>query len=244
MSETTVNNNDSDKLLNHFNLLNISTNVDALIHPPGVEILEEGEYKEFNDDYTNIRVYLVTPEMLVVTKTFSKRKRDLEDILNEDLLDLIDPKKTIRLIEEFKTYYIFADDPELNVSDILPKLKKWCTIKIITVIYDLEVSNMVEVNELLKDAQMQVKAFSGGRLKTAKLYTELLSNLTDSKVNLQQLLKDARVVETDKHTKADLMKMVKVNYNHFQNRDRVNQLMVESGLDVASFKPLSEVVVP
>ena len=105
---------------------------------------------------------------------------------------------------------------------------------------------MVEVNELLKDAQMQVKAFSGGRLKTAKLYTELLSNLTDSKskVNLQQLLKDARVVETDKHTKADLMKMVKVNYNHFQNRDRVNQLMVESGLDVASFKPLSEVVVP
>lgn len=103
---------------------------------------------------------------------------------------------------------------------------------------------MVEVNELLRDAQMQVKAFSGGRLKTAKLYTELLSNLTDSKVNLQQLLKDARVVETDKHTKADLMKMVKVNYNHFQNRDRVNQLMVESGLDVASFKPLSEVVVP
>ena len=124
VSETTVNNNDSDKLLNHFNLLNISTNVDALIHPPGVEILEEGEYKEFNDDYTNIRVYLVTPEMLVVTKAFSKRKRDLEDILNEDLLDLIDPKKTISLIEEFKTYYIFADDPELNVSDILPKLKK------------------------------------------------------------------------------------------------------------------------
>jgi hypothetical protein len=50
-------------------------------------------------------------------------------------------------------------------------------------------------------------------------------------------LKDARVIETDKHTKADLMKMVKVNYNHFQNRDRVNQLTVESCVDIASFNP-------
>ena len=71
-----------------------------------------------------------------------------------------------------------------------------------------------------------------------------MSNSSYSKVNLQQLLKDARRVETDKHTKADLMKMIRVNYNHFQNRDVVNQLMAEYGLDDASFKPLSEVVVP
>ncbi len=61
---------------------------------------------------------------------------------------------------------------------------------------------------------------------------------------LQQFLKDARVVETNKHTKADLMKMVKVNYNHFQNRDRVNQLMIESCIDIAFFNPLSEVAMP
>ncbi|MBO0488537.1 hypothetical protein [Vagococcus fluvialis] len=103
---------------------------------------------------------------------------------------------------------------------------------------------MVEVNELLMDGQLQVNTFSGGRLKTSKLYTDLLSNSSYSKVNLQELLKDARRVETDKHTKADLMKMIRVNYNHFQNRDVVNQLMAEYGLDDASFKPLSEVVVP
>lgn len=30
---------------------------------------------------------------------------------------------------------------------------------------------MVEVNELLMDGQLQVNTFSGGRLKTSKLYT-------------------------------------------------------------------------
>lgn len=124
VSDTQVINSNRYKLLEHFNLLNISTNVDSLLHPPGVEILKEGEYKEFNDDYTNIRVYLVTPEMLVVTKSFSKRSRDLEDILNKDLLDIIDPIKTINLIKEFKTYYIFSEDPELNVNEILPKLEE------------------------------------------------------------------------------------------------------------------------
>lgn len=101
---------------------------------------------------------------------------------------------------------------------------------------------MVEVNELLKDAQMQVVAFKGGRLKTAKLYHKLLSDVLDSKVNLQLLLQKARVVETDPDTKADLLKMVKVNYNHFKNKEKVNQLMSETGLDVVRLKPLSEVV--
>ena len=40
------------------------------------------------------------------------------------------------------------------------------------------------------------------------------------------------------------MKMVKVNYNHFQNRDRINQLMAESCVDIASVNPLYEVVMP
>lgn len=38
---------------------------------------------------------------------------------------------------------------------------------------------MVEVNELLMDGQLQVNTFSGGRLKTSKLYTDLLSNNRD-----------------------------------------------------------------
>ncbi|WP_311873783.1 hypothetical protein [Vagococcus fluvialis] len=57
-------------------------------------------------------------------------------------------------------------------------------------------------------------------------------------------MKNERVVETDKHTESGLMKMVKVNYFHFQNRDWGNQLMVESCVDIASFSPLSEVVIP
>lgn len=109
-----------EKLKEHLELLNISTNKDGVLFPPGQEILEDGEYQEFEDDYNNIKVYLVTPEMLVTIKALTKRSKDLEDIINDGLLDIIDPQKTINLIKEYDSYNIFSEDPELNKNELLP----------------------------------------------------------------------------------------------------------------------------
>nr|WP_314065743.1 DUF6036 family nucleotidyltransferase [uncultured Vagococcus sp.] len=121
VSEMKVNAEKKAKLLAHFELLTINSNVDSVLFPPGAETLRDGEYKEFNDGYINIRVYVVTPEMLIVTKALTKRSRDLDDILNEDLLEIIDPQRTIDLIKEYNP---FSNDPELNKNDILPKLEE------------------------------------------------------------------------------------------------------------------------
>ena len=58
--------------------------------------------------------------MLVTIKALTKRSKDLEDIINDDLLDIIDPQKTINLIKEYDSYNIFSEDPELNKNELLP----------------------------------------------------------------------------------------------------------------------------
>lgn len=124
ISNLKITKGNTDRLKEYFNLLSISTNADNVLFPPGAEILQDGEYQKFEDDYSNIKVYLVTPEMLVTIKALTDRSKDLEDIVNEDLLRIINPQKTIDLIREYDSYNIFSEKPEQNKNEILPKLQE------------------------------------------------------------------------------------------------------------------------
>ncbi|WP_314065730.1 hypothetical protein [uncultured Vagococcus sp.] len=100
----------------------------------------------------------------------------------------------------------------------------------------------VNVKRLLSDAQLQVSEFKGGRLKTAALYIQLLKDVKKSSVEPDVLLAMASNVQTDPDTKADLLKMVMVNYSHFKNKVQVDSLMKKYNLDSSELKPLTTIL--
>lgn len=103
----------------------INTRVEQVMIPDVQEILETNEINAFNHElFNNIRPYTATPEILIVLKAISDRSIDMSDILNSGLLDIVDSEKTIRLIEEYKTYSPFSDLPDAHWADVVKELKK------------------------------------------------------------------------------------------------------------------------
>lgn len=100
----------------------------------------------------------------------------------------------------------------------------------------------VDANRLLSDAQLQVSEFKAGRLKTATLYIQLLKDVKESSVELDVLLAKASKVQVDPDTKADLLKMVMVNYSHFKDKVQVDSLMKKYNLDSSELKPLTTIL--
>jgi len=115
--------NKEEKLMEMFKLLDIES-VGGVLLPDNMEIMDSKEYEELDDDYSKISVYFVTVEMFICIKALTKRPRDRDDILNEDILSLCDPQKTINLIVEYLSFHTNPDDPDLNTNDILPILEK------------------------------------------------------------------------------------------------------------------------
>ena len=107
---------------------------------------------------------------------------------------------------------------------------------------------MVELKELLEDAEAQIKYFDGHspeRYKTSVIYKRVLGQVDQTKkyVTVDELLNIAEKVECHHHTKADLLKMVKINYNHIKNYDSYQNLLKEFGINKEDLKPLAEVMV-
>lgn len=114
-----------DKIINQDLKERINTRVEAIMIPDIQEILEINEFEElYHDLFENIKPYIATPELLVVLKSISTRSIDMDDILNSDILDMVDARKTINFIEEYKTYSPFSEVPDAHWSKVVNQLKK------------------------------------------------------------------------------------------------------------------------
>jgi len=91
---------------------------------PPIEDLRENKKYKVEAQFTNITVYVPTPELLACTKIFTKRPKDLIDLENSKLLDFCNHDILRSLIEEYKSYMTNPDDRDMNVHQIEEILKQ------------------------------------------------------------------------------------------------------------------------
>lgn len=93
--------------------------IGGVIDVPPMEDFKDGEKFEISgDEFTNIRVFVPTIELLACAKIFSTRAKDLEDLKNSDILNLCNKEKLLEMIEEYKQYALNVDNPFLNLRDL------------------------------------------------------------------------------------------------------------------------------
>lgn len=97
--------------------------VDGIIQMPPSEDFVDQPLK-IDIDFEAIEVYVPKVELLACTKLFSKRQKDLNDLLESDLLLLCDKDELITLVEDYKQYFIFIDHPDVNVHQLDNILKQ------------------------------------------------------------------------------------------------------------------------
>jgi hypothetical protein len=56
--------------------------------------------------------------MLACCKIFSKREKDLIDLINTDLLVSCDKEKLLKMIDEYKDYLLNPNDPDINFRQL------------------------------------------------------------------------------------------------------------------------------
>ena len=98
--------------------------VDGVLLPEVSEFLNSENIQSFDDDYSNLTVYLPSYEMQACIKSLTDRRKDYEDVMNSGILDCCDIQKLIGLIEEYKDYILNPNPLYSYYSDILVELQK------------------------------------------------------------------------------------------------------------------------
>ena len=95
--------------------------VDGHLTPDVHEMKEIDEIFQYDEEFTNIEVWVPTIEIWVCLKALTNRQKDLEDIRDTGILEVCDASKTISFIEEYKGY-LATDNPLNNHYDEILKL--------------------------------------------------------------------------------------------------------------------------
>lgn len=115
--------NSKDKLHHYLLELGIEP-VDGVLLPDVPELMDSENIIYFDDDYTNLTVYLPSYEMQACIKSLTNRHKDYEDIINSGILNYCDIHKLIDLIEEYKDYLLNPNPLYSHYRDVLIELQK------------------------------------------------------------------------------------------------------------------------
>lgn len=92
--------------------------------PPMEDFREEDNRRQLDLDFSAIRVFLPSIELLACAKLFSKREKDMIDLKESKLLDYCDKDKLLSLVEEYKDYMLRPDDTFVNVHELVHILEE------------------------------------------------------------------------------------------------------------------------
>ena len=92
--------------------------------PPMEDFNKDNLYKIDNTNFTSIDVYVPTIELLACAKIFTTRDKDLEDLMNSEIINACDKDKLLKMINEYKDYMLFPDNRDNNVHQLEEILKK------------------------------------------------------------------------------------------------------------------------
>ncbi|MCM3317991.1 DUF6036 family nucleotidyltransferase [Rummeliibacillus stabekisii] len=116
---TLISSSDETTILSLLQQLRIDT-VDSIIELPPLEDLRHPKHEkmEIEVGLQAIRVYVPKPEYLACTKLFSRRQKDLDDLLQSDLLLLCNKDELLSLVEDYKVEFLFLSNPDVNVHQL------------------------------------------------------------------------------------------------------------------------------
>lgn len=69
-------------------------------------------------EYSNLKVFLPSPEMLVISKLSTKRSKDEVHLTKTNILEKCNLKELREMAAEYKDYVINPDDPDLNFNSL------------------------------------------------------------------------------------------------------------------------------
>ncbi|WP_137664926.1 DUF6036 family nucleotidyltransferase [Enterococcus hulanensis] len=75
--------------------------------------------------YSNLKVIVPTVEYFAVTKIFSDRKKDEEDLVQQGILAACDPKKLQQMLDEYKDYVLNPNSFNSNYVTLKEVLKSY-----------------------------------------------------------------------------------------------------------------------
>ena len=110
---------DEQAILSTLKELNIDIVGGVMELPPMEDFRIKHNHYQLNLDFSAIRVFLPSPELLACAKLFSKRGKDLEDLRESNLLNICDKVKLLEFVEDYKQYMLNPDDKFVNVHELV-----------------------------------------------------------------------------------------------------------------------------
>lgn len=92
--------------------------------PPYEDFTDEKNWFELDGEFTNIQVFIPKIELLICSKIFSTRGKDLDDLLYTDIIQECDIMRLKKMIKEYRDNCIELVNPALNyhhLHDIFEK---------------------------------------------------------------------------------------------------------------------------
>lgn len=90
-----------------------------------VRVMQLPPYEDLTDEnnceiisYSNLDVYIPNLEFFAVSKLMTTRSKDLNDLEYTNLLKFCDKNKLNKLVDEYISYSLDADHPDINVKQL------------------------------------------------------------------------------------------------------------------------------
>ncbi|MCM3087533.1 DUF6036 family nucleotidyltransferase [Bhargavaea ginsengi] len=107
--------NDTEAIYHQLREANIDVVGGVMEVPPLEDFKETDSLYELDMDFSNIRVFVPTLELLACCKIFSKRQKDLDDLESTSLLEQCDKDSLLEMVDEYRANLLNEHDPDLNL---------------------------------------------------------------------------------------------------------------------------------
>lgn len=92
--------------------------------PPLEDFNSKEDFYELDSDFSAIRVYVPSIELLACCKIFTTRGKDLEDLEDSSILEKCDLEKLMDMIDEYSGYLLNPSNTFLNIHELKRILKE------------------------------------------------------------------------------------------------------------------------
>lgn len=110
--------NNMEALLSSLAEVNIDIVGGVMEVPPMEDFKDKDSLFELDVNFSAIRVYVPSIELLACCKIFSTREKDLIDLKETSILENCNKEKLMKMIEEYKEYLLNPSNPDLNLHEL------------------------------------------------------------------------------------------------------------------------------
>ncbi|NNV05644.1 hypothetical protein ETC03_04085 [Geobacillus sp. MMMUD3] len=119
-----ISTNNMQALLRELEKINVDVVGGIMEVPPSEDLRNKESLFELDLDFSAIRVYVPTIELLACCKIFSTREKDLIDLKETQILEKCDTEKLLGMVAEYREYLLNPSNQDLNLYELDNILKE------------------------------------------------------------------------------------------------------------------------